>query len=133
MDPVASPTPAALSAVHCASPDEMYAVGPDKQMLAGSRSGWTHLLEGPAPMFGVAKFQGAVWVGASTAGLLKLDGATLAPLKPNIKAEMLDARGHLLISTPGMLAESPDGAKFAGRPIDNAAASLAKLPPAWTP
>lgn len=127
-----SPTGAVLSAVYCASPDEIFAVGAGRQMLQGSQSGWAHLLEGPAPMFGVAKFKGSVWVGASSAGLMKLEGNRLVAVKPNIKAELLDARGNLLISSPGVIVHSEDGTKFTGTVVDAIAGNLSDVQPAWS-
>jgi hypothetical protein len=126
-----SPTGAGLSDVFVASEDEMYAVGPGRQLLRGSVHGWTELMEGPAPMFGVVRWNGEVWVGASEAGLMKLDGTELVVVKPNVKAEKLDARQELLVSSPQLVVSSADGIVFRGLPVAAVADMFADDEPAW--
>jgi hypothetical protein len=129
---VVSPARGALSSVFVATDDEMYAVGPSRQLLQGSIRGWTEILEGPGPMFGVVRWNDGVWVGAAEHGLLKLDGAKLVSVKPNIKAEKLEARGDLLISSPLAIAETGNGAAFTGIQIPFLATLIEKNKPAWT-
>src|SRR6266849_1218818 len=122
---------AMLSAVIVASPDEIYAVGAGGVMLEGSSSGWKELLTGPGPMFGVAKYKGDVWVGAAQHGLMKVVKKKLKAVKPNIKAEMLDARRHLLISSPSVIAETVDGKEFTGISLPAVVELLADRKPLW--
>jgi hypothetical protein len=126
-----SPARGVLSAVFVVDEDEMYAVGPNRQLLQGSTRGWTEILEGPGPLFGVAKWKNEVWVGAAEHGLMKLAGTKLVPVKPNIKAEKLDARGGLVISSPLAIAGTNDGVAFTGAQIPALAKLVEKNPPAW--
>jgi hypothetical protein len=128
---VASPARGVLSAVFVAAEDEMYAVGPNTQLLQGSLYGWSEVLEGPGPMFGVAKWRGEVWVGAAEHGLMKLAGAKLVPVKPNIKAEKLDAREDLLVSSPQAIVGTSDAASFRGIPVSGVAEVLEPVKPGW--
>ena len=129
---IVSPARGVLSAVFVASEDEMYAVGPSKQLLQGSTRGWTEVLEGPGPLFGVAKWNGDLWVGGAEHGLMQLDGTKLVTVKPNIKAEMLDARGSLLISSPLAIAGTSDGAAYTGVQMPVLARIVEKNKPQWT-
>jgi len=122
---------AMLSAVFVAGPDEMYAVGAGGVMLEGSSSGWKELLTGPGPMFGVAKFKGEVWVGAAEHGLMKLVKNKLKAVKPDIKAEILDARVDLLISSPKAIVGTADGATFRGTPVAAVEKIFADRKPGW--
>lgn len=122
---------AMLSAVFVASPDEIYAVGAGGAMLEGSSSGWKQLLTGPGPMFGVAKFKGDVWVGAADHGLMKLVKKKLKAVKPNIKAEILDARKDLLISSPTAIVGTPAGEAFRGTPVTAVEKVFADRKPGW--
>jgi hypothetical protein len=129
---VVTPARGVLSQVFVVNDDEMYAVGPNRQLLQGSTRGWTEILEGPGPLFGVVKWKDDVWVGAAEHGLMKLAGTTLVPVKPNIKAEKLEARGSLLISSPQMIAGTDDGATFNAVPaVPFLAKLIEKNPPAW--
>jgi hypothetical protein len=110
-NPLRSPTKAVLSDVYVAGEDEMYAVG-DGVVLRGSRKGWTEAAEGDSHMFGVAKWKGEVYVGASGNGLLKLVRNKLVSVDPEINAERIDARGELIVSSPGAIAISSDGKEF---------------------
>ncbi len=106
-----SPTQAVLSDVHVAGEDEMYAVG-DHVVLRGSRRAWSEAAKGASHMFGVAKWKGEVYVGGAEAGLLKLRGNKLVPVDLEIKAERIDARGELIVSSPDAIAVSSDGKDF---------------------
>lgn len=128
---VPSPTRSVLSAVFVASADEMYAVGAGRRLLEGSVHGWTEVCEGPSPMFGVAKFRGEVWVGASDAGLMKRDGNTLVAVKPNILADRLEVHDTLLISSPGMIVGTPDGNNFLAIKAASVIENVSQTPPAW--
>jgi hypothetical protein len=108
---VPSPTKAVLSDVHVAGEDEMYAVG-DGVVLQGSLHGWTTATEGASHMFGVAKWKGEVFVGAAQEGLMKLVRNKLVLVDAEIKAERIDARGELLVSSPDAVAVSDDGKDF---------------------
>lgn len=108
---VPSPTRAVLSDVFVADESEMYAVG-DHVVLQGSAHGWTEVVEGASHMFGVAKWKGVVFVGGAGAGLLKLARNKLVPVDPEINAERIDARGELIVSSPGAIAVSADGKEF---------------------
>src|SRR5690349_19687187 len=68
------------------SEDEMYAVGTGGRLLQGSTQSWGEVLSGADPLLGVVKWKGEVWIAAEERGVLKLVGATLVPVKPNIKA-----------------------------------------------
>ena len=104
-----------LVAVTVVSPDEIYACGDGGVLLDGSVHGWALGLEWPKPLFGVAKFCGDLWVGAQVDGLMKRDRDTLVPVKPNIKAELLDARQDLIISAALAPCTSQDGVAFLGQ------------------
>jgi len=106
-----SPTQAVLSDVHVAGKDEMYAVG-DRVVLQGSRRGWTKVAEGASHMFGVAKWKGEVFVGASGEGLMKLVRNKLVSVDSEINAERIDARGELIVSSPSAISVSSDGKEF---------------------
>ncbi len=127
---VPAPTQAVLSAVCVVSEDEMYAVGAGKRLLSGSLAGWRDVLEAPSQMFGVAKFQGNVWVGASASGLMKLDGSRLVQSQ-KMQAERVEARQEILVSSPGGIAGSSDGHKFGGVSISTLLALVADEPPRW--
>jgi hypothetical protein len=127
---VPSPTQSVLSAACVVSDDEIYAVGSGRRLLAGSSRGWTEVLHGPSPMLGVAKFLGDVWVGASEAGLMKLAGDQLVPVK-KMKAERLEARDELLVSSPGGIASTRDGDKLSGAATTRVLAMLENEAPRW--
>jgi hypothetical protein len=129
---IVSPARGVLSDVFVASDDEIYAVGPNRQLLQGSARGWTEILEGPGPLFGVVKWRNEVWIGAAEHGLMKLAGTKLVSVKPNIKAEKLDARDALLISSPQMIAGSTDGATFMAVQMPILSKLIEKNKPAWT-
>jgi hypothetical protein len=128
---VVSPARGVLVDVFVASESEMYAVGSNKQLLQGSVHGWTEVLEGPGSLYAVAKWKGDVWVGAADHGLMKLDGAKLLPVKPNIKARRLDARDELLISSPDMIAGTKDGLTYTAVRAPFLAGAIEKVPFAW--
>ena len=128
-----SPATSVLSAVFVAAPDDLYAVGSGTRgcLLEGSTNGWLEVCNGPGPLYGVAKFRGDVWVGAAMFGLMKKDKNALVTIKPNIHADVLDARVNLLISSPGAIAQTVDGAGFVGFPVASAAAILKSKKPRW--
>jgi hypothetical protein len=125
-----SPTKSVLSSVFVASDEEMYAVG-NGVVLQGSVHGWALVTDIPTHAFGVAKWKGEVWVGASEKGLMKLAGSRLVPAKPNVKAINLDARGDLLITTHDFVAGTSDGKDYKAVNIEILAPMVAKNPPAW--
>jgi hypothetical protein len=129
---IRTPARGVLSDVFVASDDEMYAVGPNKQLLQGSTQGWVEVLEGPGPMFGIAKWKGKVWVGAAGNGLMRLEGGKLVPVKPNIKAEKLDVRESLLVSSPQAIVGASDPATFQGVPATALPQLMSSVKPAWT-
>jgi hypothetical protein len=128
---VDSPTQSVLSAVYVASPDEMYAVGAGGRFLEGSVHGWSDVLAGPGPLFGVAKWKNEVWVGAAQHGLMKREGDKLVSIKPNIKAETMDARQDLVITCPDKIAGTADGKNFGSAGKGNLLEMLAGTPPGW--
>ncbi len=105
-----------LLSVTVVSPDEIYACGDGGVLLDGSVHGWALGLQWPKPLYGVARFCGDLWVGAQKDGLMKRDRDTLIPVKPNIKAELLEARQHLIISAAESTCYSEDGRSFKGQP-----------------
>jgi hypothetical protein len=126
-----SPTKAVLSDVHVAREDETYAVG-DGVVLKGSADGWTVAAKGTSHMFGVAKWKGEVYVGAAQNGLLKLSGNKLIAVDPAIKAERIDARGELIVSSPDAVAVSADGKDFKRLRVIQVADLYKDRKPAWT-
>lgn len=128
---LSSPTEAVLSDVHVAGRDEIYAVG-DRVVLRGSAQGWTVAAKGTSHMFGVAKWKGEVFVGAAENGLLKLVRNKLIPVDPEIKAERIEARGELLVSSPDALAVSSDGKDFKKLRVDLIAKLYKDHKPEWT-
>jgi hypothetical protein len=125
-----SPTRAVLSDVFVASESEIYAVG-DHVVLQGSEHGFTEVTEGPSHMFGVAKWKGQVWVGAAEEGLLKLSRNKLAGTDADVKAERIDARGELIVSSPEAIAFSSDGKEFKRLKVGAVAELLERQKPAW--
>jgi hypothetical protein len=109
---VAIPTKAVMTSVFIVGPDEMYAVGHDEGLWEGSASGWGRVAAGPGPLFGVAKFAGEVWVGAEKHGLWKRAGNKLECVDADLQAQVMDARGVLLITATDQLAETSDGVVF---------------------
>jgi hypothetical protein len=126
-----SPTKASLSDVHVTGEDEIYAVG-DHVVLRGSTDGWAVAAKGTSRMFGVAKWKGEVFVGAAERGLLKLVRDKLVSLDPEIKAERIDARGELIVSSPDAVAVSADGKEFKRLRVKQVADLFKDIKPAWT-
>jgi hypothetical protein len=52
-------------------------------------------------------------------------------MKPNILADRLDARRNLLISCPGMIAETEDGQKYKATTAPGVIAIMDKKKAAW--
>ncbi len=129
---VETPERGPLMDVFVAGEDEMYAVGSGGQLLRGSTRGWDELLRGAAPLWGVAKWKGEVWVAGEKRGILKLAGSTLVPVKPTLKATALDARGELLVSSRDVVAGTADGAAYFGINAARAAKTIAHVSAAWT-
>jgi hypothetical protein len=127
---IPSPTKAVLSGVFVADESEMYAVG-DQVVLQGSLHGWTEVAEGAAQMFGVAKWKGDVWIGAAREGLMKLERNRLIAVDPDLKAELIDARGELLVSSPDAIAISSDGKEFKKLKVKAVEAIYKDHEPAW--
>jgi hypothetical protein len=113
------------------SKDEMVAVTSDGRLLRGPLHGLVEVLNGAGPLYAVAKWKGEVWVAAEAAGLLKLSGSMLVPVKPNIKATALDARGDLLVSSRTAVAGTTDGAAYFGVDAARAGRAIGHLPAAW--
>lgn len=128
---IPSPTKAVLSGVFVADENEMYAVG-DGVVLQGSLHGWTTVAEGKSHMFGVAKWKGEVFVGAAQEGLMKLVKNKLVPVDPELKAERIDARGELIVSSPDAIAASSDGKDFKKLRVKALEAVYKDRKPAWT-
>jgi hypothetical protein len=128
---LSSPTSTVLSDVHVAGEDEMYAVGKGV-VLQGSRHGWKVAAKGASHMFGVAKWKGEVYVGGAGEGLLKLVRNKLVPVDPEIKAERIDARGELIVSSPGAVAVSADGKEFKRLRVKNVEELYKDRKPEWT-
>jgi len=128
---IPSPTKAVLAGVYVADEGEMYAVG-DGVVLQGSLHGWTEAAEGDTHMVGVAKWKGEVFIGAAGAGLMKLKKNKLVPVDPELKAERIDARGELLVSSPDAIAISSDGKDFKKLKVKALEAIYKDRKPAWT-
>ena len=128
---VVTPGRGVLTDVCVVGEDEMYAVGSGGQLLQGSIHGWAEVLNGSGPLFGVAKWKEEVWVAAEEQGVMKLAAPKLVPMKPNIKATGLDARGDLLVSSPAVVAGTADGTAYLGARAENAAELIARVPAAW--
>lgn len=128
---VGAPTDRPLSSVFVADAREMYAVGPGGDLLEGSVHGWIGRASFEGPLQSVAVWRGGVLVGAGAAGLMRLDGTELAPWKPAVEAEHFDARGALLVTTPGAVVETLDGRSYRGTPLDEVVAAVAAVTPAW--
>jgi len=126
-----SPTKAVLSGVFVADEGEMYAVG-DGVVLQGSAHGWTEAAEADSHMVGVVKWKGEVLVGAAEEGLMKLVRNKLVPVDPEIKAERIDSRGELIVSTPEAIAISSDGKDFKRLRLKMLEAIFKDQKPTWT-
>jgi len=128
---VQSPTQAVLSDVFVADEDEMYAVG-DGIVLQGSVHGWAHLADADTHLFGVRKWKGKVWIGGASEGLMKIERDKLVSVDPELQAERLDARGELLVASPGALAFSTDGKTFKKLPASKLDGLFQNEKPLWT-
>jgi hypothetical protein len=128
---VASPTKAVLSEVHVVDEDEVYAVG-DRVVLRGSPRGWTVAAKGTSHMCGLAKRKDEVFVGAAQKGLLKLAQNKLVTVDTEIKAERIDARGELIVSSPDAVAVSSDGKDFKRLRVKQVEDLYKDRKPAWT-
>lgn len=112
-----TPTGETLVSVFAVSPDEVYACGNQGSLLEGSHAGFGRIAEGPVPglpLFAVAWWNDALWVGARQFGLLRRVERTsaLEVVKPNVWALAFDARVSLVITTPQFIAGTSDGATF---------------------
>jgi hypothetical protein len=130
--PYPTPEPAMLSSVWVASEDEMYATGPRGHMLRGSIHGWADYLLAPWPLYGVAKYGADVFVAAGReGGLRKLDTGLLVAHRPKVRAERLDARQSLLVSTPTAILATNDGEEFNGLTVEGFEKMVASYRPLW--
>ena len=112
-----TPTQAVVSDVHVESPDELYAVTLDGELLEGSGSGLDYGGRNPigaSPFSSVAKFEGEVYIGANDVGLMKRapGGASVVEFKPNIGAVHMEKREALLIACDTRVCGSVDGQNF---------------------
>jgi hypothetical protein len=129
-DAVTSPAKGTLADVHVVSEDELYACGPDAELLQGTVRGWELLLEHERPLHCVAKWRDAVWIGAAD-GLYQRVDQGLVSIKDNISVRRFDARGELLMTIPHLLARTQDGVKFEGIPVKSFANLSRPKPPSW--
>ena len=130
---VRSPTRTILSSVFVVNEDEMYAVGAGQRVLEGSSHGWSEVAYSEEAMYGVAKLGNRVWIGATSDGLIQLQGNRLVVKSAKASAEHLEARGDaLLVSCPDFIAETKDGESFQHRTDAKAVLDLmAEHPPLW--
>jgi hypothetical protein len=106
------PTQENFTGVFVAGSDEMYAVGYGEALWEGSASGWGKVADGPGPLFGVAKFAGAVFVGAKELGLFKRVRNGLECVNPDLRALMIDPRKVMLVTCDDQIAVTSDGKTF---------------------
>jgi hypothetical protein len=117
--PFPTPTRENLNAVFVCERDRVFATGVQGSLLEGATHGWTKVCDGPVPglpLFAVAWWGDALWVGARQWGLLRRVGrsANLEVVKPNLWATALEARTNLLITAPRVIVSTADGEAFWG-------------------
>lgn len=117
--PFPTPTRENLTSVFARDRDRVYATGAQGSLLEGATHGWTKVCDGPVPglpLYAVAWWGDALWVGARQWGLLRRVGRTdvLEAVKPKVWATALDAREGLLITTPRVIISTADGERFLG-------------------
>lgn len=115
--PYPTPTREVLNAVFVRDRDHVYATGAQGSLLEGATHGWTKICDGPVPgmpLFAVAWWGDALWVGARQWGLLRRVGrsAELEAVKPNVWVTHLEAREALLITEPQRVVSTEDGKTF---------------------
>ncbi len=121
-----------LSGVHLAPSGEIMACGKGTVLLRGSGDRWEQVLARRELTGCVARWGDAWWVGAGGAlGLCRLQGDQLVSVKPNLPATSFDARGDLLLSCPGWVVSTADGARFRGARADTFLGMMADDPPMW--
>ncbi|NOU29626.1 MAG: hypothetical protein HOO96_17110 [Polyangiaceae bacterium] len=124
--PIPVDTRETLMGVFMASDDEYYVVGEQGGFFDGSAHGCRRRLTWRDSILAdVAKFEGSVWVAGMRSGLLRLVGNTaeLEVVKPQLKANSLDARGELLLACPDKVAGTANGKDF----FSNGAGYLEKI------
>lgn len=126
-DVMKSPVDEMLTGVWIESENEMYATG--ECILHGSIHGWVEGIPGETQLTAVAKWRGKVYVAATEAGLACLESDSLSVVKANVKAQYLDARGDLLVSSPEWVVGSKDGRDFTGVPATVVAPALDRVRP----
>ncbi len=90
--------------------DEVLLAHADGTVTAGDRRGFTVVGRGPAAPAAVARWRSEIWLGGA-AGLWRLGHGAVRSDRP---VSHLDARGELLITSPGLVWATADGARFAG-------------------
>lgn len=126
------PIRTALSSVFVESPDEAYACGPSSHaLLKGSVYGWSQTAEHDAPIHGVAKYAGRVWLGAGRDGLMELSGSSIVSVQPDLKAVKFDARDALVISARDKVAQTTDGESFRWWTLDGVQDVLSEVETRW--
>lgn len=82
----------------------------DGTVSAGDRGGFRLLGRGPAGPAAIARWRGEVWLGGPS-GLWRLGHG---PVREDRPVTHLDARGELLLTSPGLVWATADGSRFAG-------------------
>ena len=130
-DAMTSAARGTLSDVHVVSEDEIYACGPDGELVRGTVHGWEAILKHPRSLHCVTAWGEKVWVGGSD-GLFTLSAKdTLDAIKPNLQPLRFDSRGDLLITQPTALITSNDGATFTGIALATFSGLAASRAPGW--
>jgi hypothetical protein len=103
-----------LACVWVESPDEIWATDGGGVLFEGSADGWSERARSDAPLVGVARWQGDVWLGGESAGLLRLKGKSkkIEVVKPNIPTRYFESREQLLIANPEHIIFSATGKRF---------------------
>lgn len=132
---IPSPAQITFKDVKVVGPDEFWLTANPGRLFQGSQHGVVEVLHWElSELLAAAKFKGDLWVAGTEAGLLKLKGHSLEPVKDNIKAERLEVGpSGMLITSPEAIAFTPDGKSFKGRLVQEFAvlAQKAQATPLW--
>lgn len=106
-----------LSSVFLTNRDEIFAVGPGRQVLRGTPDGVDEVLQHERPLDCVAVHQDRVWIGSENEGLFELVDDELLLRKDDLKPRSFDARDLLLMSCATMIADTPNHESYKASPV----------------
>jgi hypothetical protein len=129
-EPVDCGATGTLCDVHVESADEVYACGPDGDLVHGTTDGLEPVLRHGVGLTCITRWREAVWVGAGD-GLYKLHGDRLVVAKDNLRPIGFDARGELLITESTHLVSTVDGEAYTGIPLSTFVKVARNRSPSW--